>query len=180
MQKNDVAISTEAGRAVASNLQSRRQQAAQEARAQARADLTAQRADTTTPLVGRAPLETLPEPPKAEKQTSITIEVAPDGLHVRCEYTGTLASIPAAIERLRAAGVLDLVLASRVVPATAVAPLAAADDLPEGWKLCKKHGAPMRPRNKQNEHWHSHNVGTSDNPCWCKGYKGADSPGYEL
>lgn len=49
-----VATSTEAGRAVASNLQARRQQAAQDARAQSRADLAAQRADTTTPL-GQAP-----------------------------------------------------------------------------------------------------------------------------
>lgn len=63
---------------------------------------------------------------------------------------------------------------------TPAAPIATPDDLPEGWKLCQKHGAPMRPRNKQNEHWHSHNVGTKDNPVWCKGYRGADSPGYEL
>jgi hypothetical protein len=65
-------------------------------------------------------------------------------------------------------------------PAAPAAPTATSDDLPEGWKLCKKHGAPMRPRNKQNEHWHSHNVGTAERPCWCKGYKGADSPGYDL
>ena len=45
----------------------------------------------------------------AERQANITIEVAPDGLHITAEYTGTLASIPAAVERLRAAGVLDLV-----------------------------------------------------------------------
>jgi hypothetical protein len=44
-----------------------------------------------------------------EKQANITIEVAPDGLHIRCEYTGAISTIPAAIERLRAAGVLDLV-----------------------------------------------------------------------
>lgn len=44
-----------------------------------------------------------------EPRTTIRIEVAPDGLHITAEYTGTLASIPAALERLRAAGVLDLV-----------------------------------------------------------------------
>src|SRR5215216_7989338 len=48
----------------------------------------------------------------AEKQANITIEVAPDGLHVRCEYTGAISTIPAAIERLRAAGVLELVSAA--------------------------------------------------------------------
>jgi len=60
------------------------------------------------------------------------------------------------------------------------APVATPDDLPDGWKLCKRHGAPMRPRTKQGDTWHSHNVGTSDNPIYCKGYKGADSPGFDL
>jgi len=60
------------------------------------------------------------------------------------------------------------------------APVATPDDLPEGWKLCQKHGAPMRPRNKQNQNWHSHNVGTKEHPVWCKGYRGSDSPGYEV
>ncbi len=55
----------------------------------------------------------------AERQANISIEVAPDGLHVRAEYTGTLASIPAAIERLRAAGVLELVSGARVAPTPA-------------------------------------------------------------
>ena len=36
-------------------------------------------------------------------------EVAPDGVHVTIAYEGQITSIPAAIERLRAAGVLDLV-----------------------------------------------------------------------
>lgn len=27
---------------------------------------------------------------------------------------------------------------------------------------------------------HSHNVGTREHPVYCKGYKGADSPGYEV
>lgn len=39
----------------------------------------------------------------------ISIELAPDGLHIRCEYIGSLASIPAAIARLEAAGLVDLV-----------------------------------------------------------------------
>lgn len=60
------------------------------------------------------------------------------------------------------------------------APIATSDDLPDGFKLCQKHRAPMRPRNKQNDTWHSHNVGTAEAPCWCKGYRGSDSPGYEV
>jgi len=46
---------------------------------------------------------------RSEKQANISITIAPDGLHITAEYTGTLSSIPAAIERLRAAGVLELV-----------------------------------------------------------------------
>lgn len=43
----------------------------------------------------------------------ITIEAAPDGLHITIAYDGTLASIPAAVEKLRAAGILDLVRPSQ-------------------------------------------------------------------
>jgi hypothetical protein len=58
------------------------------------------------------------------KNVRIVIEVAPDGVHIRAEYTGTLASIPAAVERLRAAGVLDLVNTHR-------APYRAHSDAPQ-------------------------------------------------
>lgn len=133
--------------------------------------------DTTTPLpdtLGKAPLATLPEPHATKPQRPITIQVSAvlHGFTVQIAFDGTLDQLPGTIERLRALG-------AEPTAHTPAAPLAAADDLPDGWKLCKKHGAPMRPRNKQNEHWHSHNVGTSDTPLWCKGYPGADSPGYE-
>lgn len=74
-----------------------------------------ERAPQSTPSAAKPAIQ------PAEKQANITIEVAPDGLHIRCEYTGTLASIPAAIERLKAAGVLDLVQASAPPPAPAAA-----------------------------------------------------------
>jgi hypothetical protein len=60
---------TEAGRVVASNAFARRQQAAAESRAAA-AELFP--VDTTTPLVGKVPLETPPEPP-APKATPRTL-----------------------------------------------------------------------------------------------------------
>ena len=53
----------------------------------------------------------------AERSANITIEVAPDGLHITAEYTGPISSIPAAVERLRAAGVLDLVKPSAAAAA---------------------------------------------------------------
>jgi hypothetical protein len=53
------------------------------------------------------------------RRANITIEAAPDGLHIRVEYTAELASIPAAVERLKGLGILDLVQASRApAPAT--------------------------------------------------------------
>lgn len=136
--------------------------------ANARANQLARNADTTTPLA--APAE---QPEKTARPITMQIAAVLNGFTIQVSFEGTMQQLPGAIERMKALGATPTASA----PA---APIAAADDLPEGWKLCKKHGAPMRPRNKQNEHWHSHNVGTSDTPCWCKGYRGADSPGYEV
>ena len=85
----------------------------------------------TPPLPNRAQIEAAPPlefapPPERETRTTIRIEVAPDGLHITAEYVGQLASIPAALERLRAAGVLELVQQSRPAgqaPAPAAQPV---------------------------------------------------------
>lgn len=126
---------------------------------------------------GRAPLATLPEPngtapapdlPRIEIQTTV-------------EHRGRSFTITASGLTLdQFCDLLDKRGYAPAQQAQLAAPHATSDDLPEGWKLCQKHHAPMRPRNKQNEHWHSHNVGTADKPLWCKGYKGSDSPGYEV
>lgn len=50
---------------------------------------------------------------------------------------------------------------------------------PDGRPICPKHGVPMKAREKQGDTWYSHNVGTEDKPCYCKGYAGPDSPGWE-
>lgn len=50
---------------------------------------------------------------------------------------------------------------------------------PDGTPLCPKHGVPMRKREKQGDSWWSHNVGTEEQPLWCKGYAGKDSPGWD-
>jgi hypothetical protein len=47
------------------------------------------------------------------RQANITIEAAPDGLHITVEFTSSLDAIPSAIERLKGLGILDLVQASR-------------------------------------------------------------------
>lgn len=52
--------------------------------------------------------------------------------------------------------------------------------LPDGTPICPKHGVPMRLREKQGDTWHSHAVEAPDGTiCYCKGYAGKDSPGYE-
>ena len=167
---------SEAGRVIASNAHAHSQQQASDARDKARQELAANRADTTTPLstVGNVPLETLPEPPKLAptRKFSISTEIA---------YRGRVLTVSAydmTIDQF--CDLMDARQYQAPAPLALAAPIATADDLPDGFKLCQKHRAPMRPRNKQNDTWHSHNVGTADKPCWCKGYRGSDSPGYEV
>ena len=91
-----------------------------------------------------APLEF--DRPRQEREVSITIEVSPAGLTVRADYIGSLSSIPQAIERLRSAGILELV--STVKPAAApkgkstkVQPEYNADGDP----CCPKHHKVLKP-----------------------------------
>ena len=96
-----------------------------------------------------AAAEPLTFPDRQEKQANITIEVAPDGLHVRCEYTGAIASIPAAIERLRSAGVLELVSGAATKPAAhntpARKPAQRVEPVyqPDGTACCPVHHKPL-------------------------------------
>jgi hypothetical protein len=39
---------------------------------------------------------------------------------------------------------------------------------PEGDPICPKHLVPMKKREKQGDVWHSHNVGTEAEPCYCR------------
>ena len=80
-----------------------------------------------------------------EKQANITIEIAPDGLHIRCEYTGAISTIPAAIERLRAAGVLDLVKPASVHSKAAQKPAPRVEPIyqPDGTACCPVHKRPL-------------------------------------
>lgn len=51
---------------------------------------------------------------------------------------------------------------------------------PDGSPICSKHGVPMRKREKQGDVWYSHNMGTAEQPVYCKGCAGKDSPGWEM
>jgi len=175
-----VATTTQAGREVLTPaaekiLSDRERKRAEASRAAAALN---DRPDTTTPLVGHAPLETLPDPPTAPKVEKTARRFS---LQTTIEHRGRAITIVA--EGLTLDEFCDLMDARQYrapAPLQLAAPVATADDLPDGYKLCLKHRAPMRPRNKQNDHWHSHNVGTAENPLWCKGYRGSDSPGYEV
>lgn len=70
-----VATSSEAGRAVASNLHARRQQAAADAKRDSES-LFGDKPDTTTPLVGKAPMADVPDPPKAKPVIVLSTTVA--------------------------------------------------------------------------------------------------------
>lgn len=54
------------------------------------------------------------------------------------------------------------------------------DLTPEGLPICPKHNVVMSRREKQGDVWYSHNAGSEDNEVYCRGYKGKQSPGYDL
>jgi hypothetical protein len=89
-----------------------------------------------------APLDFEGRAAQAERQCNITVELAPDGVHVKAEYTGGLSSIPAVIERLKALGVVELVgnSANRgKLKAETVEPLYQ----PDGTPCCPVHLKPL-------------------------------------
>lgn len=152
----------------------------------ARANQLARNADVTTPLTPAVaaaatglPIVDAPLPPPAPACVPST-QVDIDGFIWTIYANTTSETIDHIIKVGKALAKRGYHAPVTSAPAQPIAPIAEPDDLPEGWKLCQKHHAPMRPRNKQNANWHSHNVGTKDLPLWCKGYRGADSPGYEV
>jgi hypothetical protein len=106
--------------------------------------------------------------PKPNGKPVITISATRDGYPITITFAGSIEQIPNAIERLQQAGCTPPVGGQQW------------QTLPDGTPICPKHGAPMRLREKQGDSWHSHKViGPSGEELWCKGYRGADSPGYE-
>ena len=101
---------------------------------------------------------------RAEKPAEITIEVTPAGLIVKASYTGTLSSIPAAIERLRQSGVLDLVQAS----APAQLPSASASAHSDTPPMCPVHGKPMKAMTKPDKNGYTHWCTAKSGDSFCK------------
>lgn len=132
------------------------------------------RADTTTPLVGKAPLATLPDPslpaPDDDAPEMPRIEI-----RTTVEHRGRSFTIVANGYTLDA--FCDILDKRGYTPA---AQTQEWQTLPDGTPICPKHHAPMRKRERQGDTWYSHNVAAEGAaPVYCKGYHGKDSPGYE-
>ena len=107
-----------------------------------------------------APLDM--EHSRSEKPAHITITVTPGGLSITAEYTGTLSSIPAAIERLRQAGVLELVERSAPAPAPSTSPH--SDNPP----MCPIHHTPMKAMEKPDKNGKTHWCSKKNGDGFCK------------
>ena len=86
---------------------------------------------------------------RSASKAHISIEIAPDGLHITAEYLGTIGSIPAAIKRLVDAGLVELVHGHRIAPiATSTRQKAAQRVTPEyssaGEPCCPRHKKPLK------------------------------------
>ena len=134
-------------------------------------------ADTTTPLASSPeypPTEQLPSPPSAQPAPAptpptIRISAVLEGFTIELSFAGKIDQLPGYIERLRAAGATPTAQPAQQWSYT-----------PEGLPICPKHGAPMKKREKQGDTWFSHVVTASNgDDCYCRGYRGKDSPGYD-
>lgn len=136
---------TEAGRVVAANAHARRQQAAADAR-RAADDLFP--ADTTTPLVGKAPLEAVPDPPAAKAppkpSATFTIHALIDDFPFDVSFVGTADQLAATVDRLRAIG---------AVPPTPAARAAVEAEKARSAPICEFHGA-MKESSKAPGTWY--------------------------
>jgi hypothetical protein len=135
----------------------------------ARDALNGYRADTTTPLIGKAPLEELfaddaPDLPCIEIQTTV-------------EHRGRSFTV---VARGYTLDQLCDMLEARGYAAQAQTQ--EWQTLPDGTPICPKHHTPMRKRERQGDTWYSHSAGkgTDGKDIYCKGYHGKDSPGYEV
>lgn len=124
---------------------------------------------TTAPLTGKAPASVTGPVAPAPLRVSFTLRVRIG------DYEGPLSFEAESLrDLLRVVSQLPTIRQIEVVKEAQV-----WVELPDGRVLCPKHGVPMKKREKQGQSWYSHNVGTEDDACYCKGYPGPDSPGYD-
>ena len=86
---------------------------------------------------------------RSASKAHISIEIAPDGLHITAEYLGTLGSIPTAVKRLVDAGLVELVNTHRAAPIATntrqkPAQRVQAEYSSAGEACCPKHKKPLK------------------------------------
>lgn len=119
---------------------------------------------------------TFPTPKPAGAQPTFTVSCTVNGFPVTVQFQGDAKKLLATIDRLREIG------AEAPAAAQPASVSHEQEYTPDGRPICKRHGAPMKKRERQGDTWFSHAVAEDDkgNPIYCKGYQGKDSPGWEL
>lgn len=87
-----------------------------------------------------------PAAPGISAPLHISIELAPDGLHVRIDYDGALRTIPTTIAQLERAGLVELVQTYRATPVAA--PAGAGQHKPKAERVTPEYdgaGEPLCP-----------------------------------
>lgn len=121
------------------------------------------------PSAAVAPAAAEPAARPAPTAVHLSIAAVYQGYTITVAFDGSVTQIPAAIDRLRAIGATPTAQPAQQWAYT-----------PEGLPICPKHNAPMKKREKQGDTWYSHIVTAPDGEdCYCRGYAGKDSPGYE-
>jgi hypothetical protein len=69
----------------------------------------------------------------------------------------------------------------KALAAQGVRPRVSYDRTADGAPICPRHGVVMHRREKQGDEWFSHKVvDRSGKEHFCRGYRGKDSPGYDV
>ena len=125
-------------------------------------NINARRADVTTPL--------------APPETDDTIELPRIEIRTTIEHRGRSFTIVASGMTLDT--FCDLLDKRGYAPGQQTQEW---QRLPDGTPLCPRHHIPMRLRDRQGDKWYSHAVDDGNgNHVYCKGYRGKDSPGYDI
>lgn len=104
--------------------------------------------------------------PARSVPVNVTVEMRYGGAAATVSFTCLPEQVPDQMRQLKARG---------------FRPRVSFDRTPDGQPICPRHGAVMRTREKQGDEWHSHKVtDRHGKEHYCRGYRGPDSPGYDV
>jgi hypothetical protein len=114
-----------------------------------------------------AEAEPAPAPlPARSVPVKVTLDVRIEGAAGTVEFTVLPEQLPDQLAQLARRG---------------VTPRVGFDTTAEGHPICPKHRVPMRRREKQGDEWYSHKVVDAQGvEHYCRGYRGPESPGYDV